>query len=418
MHTMVSKNFIGLDVGVYNFNQDKYCKNIDLLKGTTWTKKFINMTTGALENNPSYSSAISSDFFEINPDIPYISNLTSSDRVRVYDKDYNYINVISAITGSYNITGIQSNVKYARIMNLYGDTNKWLKASTDIRLPNGLYNTISQINGVKYIKQQYSRVVLSGSEDWQTRGVSGIADGFIELQCSYTSSGEKFFTDYNNSKFKMTMLNDSVGFTTDYLDGINTDKAWISGRISGKGWIVYIPKTIATTVAEWTTYLASNNISFYAQLNEIKYIPYDTRELQYSNNVAKDTITIENGKVYYSKYIDKYIVNGIEDWVAQTNKINTSVFAMHNFSNILPFVSDSVSCCSIYCNLNKNGTDQSVADNVGDIEKIVVQKGIIFWAISKEKVPNFITQDFKDWLKINRPIMFYPTTKTKKIQIK
>ena len=418
MYSLLENGVIGLKPDtIYKFN-NKYVKTIDLLKNTTWTKKFINRNTGVLENNTSYPNAMCSDFIEVDTDIPYITNLGYNTRIRLYDKDYNYIYVKNPLIGSKYINDfISDEVKYVRILDLSGKTDYYFKPNTNIKLPNQLYNTISSVKNVKYIVKHFAKVTLDGTENWTIRKY--VDNGYIKFDCSKTSSDKTFFKDYRNTKYKMVLLDNPLKLNNEYLDNDTPTKSWISGRVNGTGWIICVPAETIKDIDSLKTYLANNNITFYAQLYETQYIPYDTRELSYNDTSIKDTITNENGKLYYNKVVDKYILNGTENWRAQTDKTNTSVFAMSDFLSFIP-ISQSLKSewCSLYCNLLKNGTDQTIEENQGDVEKFVVQATTMYFAVSKTKVADFVTQDFKDWLKINRPILFYPTTKTNKVKIR
>ena len=194
-------------------------------------------------------------------------------RMRHFNDDY-------SVGLAYSIVDLSSsNTKITETTNL---TFQCSKRRTSIRFNNGSVATDFKIkimvssgddtdyepyiNGW-YIEKQIGKTTFNGSEDWRTPSSTSDVINFTNL--SYTSIfdyREDTDTQYSNilewggkANGHQSATNNGVGLYSFISDGYKYD-------------YFVVPKTIATTVEEWKTWLSSNNMSVYYVLSLPQYI--------------------------------------------------------------------------------------------------------------------------------------------------
>lgn len=332
-------------------------ENINLLKGIKWHDGFLNRITGEIEDtNIDYPNAKYSDLIDIDPNILYITNITQSNndsRLRIYKEDgisciqltNNF--AINSFKELYSISDSQKElVSKVRILIL--DTTKtplpnvpYLikdgedsdKTNINIRvynyscesdgivLPNGVKNTIEEVNGVMNYVQRVGKIIIDGTQVMTLNNVSQTQTSriYILLDNAKESKG------MNNLLCNWYIRNGEHG---DY------EYIIIQYITSLKGMTLFISvlnsKLETTNLNGIIKYFKENPLSVYYELINPIYNPlYDSKEMINTPilpNGLQDELTLRDSGFKRIQKMNTIILNGSENWSLRVSNDDFSVY--------------------------------------------------------------------------------------------
>lgn len=327
-------------------------ENINLLKDIKWYDGFINMTTGKIEGvNSSYPDAKYTDLIDIDSSILYITNLpqnSNKSRIRTYSEDGTNLQLgINTFDELYKKDeGSRQKVSKIRILMLYGSTipeNPYLIKdgeppdkvayyinertynyeceSDGIVLPNGVKNTIEEVNGVMNYVQRVGKIIIDGTQVMRLINVSQTQTSriYIPLDNAKESKG------MNNLLCNWYIRNGEHG---DY------EYIIIQYITSLKGMTLFISvlnsKLETTNLNGIIKYFKENPLSVYYELINPIYNPlYDSKEMINTPilpNGLQDELTLRDSGFKRIQKMNTIILNGSENWSLRVSNDDFSVY--------------------------------------------------------------------------------------------
>lgn len=261
---------------------------------TVLIKKYVTKSSGGIATSPNWSA---SDFIQVKPDTQYIysgvtNRLSDVAGTAFYDETKTFISSVSSTTQTFTTP---SNAKYVRI-------SVQTETPNEIQLEQGstatehvahqeqtftfplgneklMLGDYLADDGIHHLKKQ---IVLNGSENWEVHESiaswfywDGITDGFVDNAISGYALSD-YFTQKPYST--VTSLN-------------NGEFAY--GQVSGTTIKRLVLKdTDYTTVADFKTWLSTNNVTIEYELVNEEITPY-TAEQQQVYNLIKKALSYE-----------------------------------------------------------------------------------------------------------------------------
>lgn len=328
-------------------------ENINLLKDIKWYDGFINMTTGELEGtNSSYPDAKYTDLIDIDSSILYITNLpqnSNKSRIRTYSEDGTNLQLgINTFDELYKKDeGSRQKVSKIRILMLYGSTipeNPYLIKdgeppdkvayyinertynyeceSDGIVLPNGVKNTIEEVNGVMNYVQRVGKIIIDGTQ-------------VMRLSNASQTQTSRIYIPLDNAKESKGMNNLLCNW---YIrNGEHGDYEYIIIQrytTSLKGMALFISvlnsKLETTNLNGIIKYFKENPLSVYYELINPIYNPlYDSKEMINTPilpNGLQDELTLRDSGFKRIQKMNTIILNGSENWGLRVSNDDFSVY--------------------------------------------------------------------------------------------
>ena len=224
----------------------------------------ISTSTGEFETNPNTEFRVSENYIKVDSNKVGVSYITSGTKQIVlyeYKNDYTYI-TYQAVSSDSNLFTLNSETKYIKIrLRGSGTTTTDIKnaiVSNDSLIPYEPYLA----KGKWYIEKNIGKVVLNGatSEGWA-------------LAATYTNN-----TRYNSANVKpgktTPLISNYFLEGTGGTDTTNIDTNGTTGQL-----MITIPKTIAPSVSDFTTWLSTHNTIVYYLLDIPTYTEITNEEL-------------------------------------------------------------------------------------------------------------------------------------------
>lgn len=409
-------------------------ENINLLKDIKWYDGFINMTTGKLEDkNSSYPDAKYTDIITVDPKILYITNLpqnSSRSRIRIYLEDGTFkytINTFDELYTKYS-TG-EENIFKIRILMLYGSTipeNPYLIKdgenpdktayyinervynyeceSDGIVLPNGVKNTIEEVNGVMNYVQRVGKITIDGSQKMTLSNVSQTQTTriYLPLDNAKTSKG------MNNLLCNWYIRNGDHGDYEYIIIQYPAEAIGVALFIS-----ILNSKLETTNLNGIIKYFKENPLSVYYELiNPIYTHLYDSKEMIDTHilpNGLQDELTLRDSGFKRIQKTNTITLNGSEGWGLRVSNDDFSVYNCAGLSMLKTstdyFNSSSKMICEQFAPSNISSMDSTTITKEGICLR---QSGTGFiLSISNSKLETQDLAGFKSYLQSNPVTVTY-----------
>lgn len=412
-------------------------ETINLLKDVEWHEGWINIDTGKIEDkNSSYPNARYSDLINVDPNVLYVANLpqsANSSRLRTYKENgISYMNSnINTFKELYNASDSQKKlISKVRILILdvtktplpdipflveEGEdpdktnfinirTYNYNCESDGIVLPNGVKNTIEEVNGVMNYVQRVGKIIIDGTQKMTLSNVN------------QTQTSRIFFT-IDNAKYSNG--NNNLLCNWYIRNGVHGDFEYIIIQYSEEKKSTALVISVLNNKLETSDlngikkYFKENPLTVYYQLKSPIFSPlYDSKEMKDTpmlpNGIQDELILTDSGFKKVQK-INTIILNGTENWSLRVSNDDFTVFNCSGLSMLKTSTDYLKSASKMTCK-------EFAPSNISTMDSTAITKegiclresgtGFIL-SISKNKLDTQNLAGFKSYLQSNPVTVTY-----------